>query len=107
MGYAGKGDMVLKLKKALYGTRQAARQWQLTLRNFLLSDEMGFSGSLHDPCLFSKRVSGKIILLGIYVDDIVVAHSDAKLFEEPGHTRYTTLYCQLGRSRLPSVEVEL
>ena len=31
----------------------------------------------------------------------------AGLGSDPWHTQYTTLYCQLGRSHLPQVEVQL
>ena len=41
--------MVLKLRKALYGTKQASRLWQETLRNKLT--QMGFTSSLSDPCM--------------------------------------------------------
>ena len=57
-------DMVLELKKALYGTKQASRLWQFALRDFLMSPEMGFTNSPHDPCLFSRRdIDGSVILL--------------------------------------------
>ena len=69
-GYEGK---VLKLKKSLYGTKQASRMWQLKLRSKLV--EMGFTNSSHDPCLFSKvDDDGKTMLVGVYVDDIILAH---------------------------------
>jgi hypothetical protein len=71
---------VLKLKRALYGTKQASRLWQLELRKYLIS--MGFTNSTHDPCLFSKRDNtGGVMLLGVYVDDIIFAHNDEKLLE--------------------------
>jgi len=66
---------VLKLKKSLYGTKQASRMWQLKLRNHLVNN-MGFTNSTHDPCLFSRRWDdGTVMIVGVYVDDIVVAHN--------------------------------
>ena len=65
---------VLKLHKALYGTKQASRMWQRKLRKHLL-DKMSFTNSTHDPCLFTRRVSDSIIVVGVYVDDIIVAHN--------------------------------
>ena len=68
-------DMVLELNKALYGTKQASRLWQFALRNFFI-DELKFTNSNHDPCLFSKRCKdGSVLLLGVYVDDIICAHN--------------------------------
>ena len=37
---------------------------------------MGFSNSKHDPCLFSRRSKNGIMLIGVYVDDIFVAHNN-------------------------------
>ena len=71
-------ELVLKLRKALYGTKQASRMWQLKLRSHLV-DKMGFNNSNNDPCLFSRRWDdGSVILIGIYVDDIVCAHKGSK-----------------------------
>ena len=70
---------VLKLKKALYGTKQASRMWQLKLRAYLV-EHMGFSNSSNDPCLFSRRDSDdSVLIVGVYVDDIIVAHNNKKL----------------------------
>jgi len=71
---------VLRLRKALYGTKQASRMWQLKLRKHLV-DKMGFTNSTHDPCLFSRRVSDSILVVGVYVDDIIVSHNGAKHLE--------------------------
>ena len=66
---------VLKLNKSLYGTKQASRMWQLKLRSHLV-ENMGFTNSTHDPCLYSRKWDdGSKILVGVYVDDIVVAHN--------------------------------
>ena len=74
--YDKKGNVqVLRLIKSLYGTKQAGRLWQLKLRKFLIS--IGFSNSTHDPCLFVKRDNnGGVLIIGVYVDDLVVAHND-------------------------------
>ena len=77
-GYPQYQGKVLKLVKALYGTKQASRMWQLKLREKLI--EMGFANSSHDPCLFSRRTpEGSIMLIGVYVDDIVLAHNEREL----------------------------
>ena len=70
---------VLKLKKALYGTKQASRMWQLKLRSYLVK-HMGFTNSSNDPCLFCRRDSdGSVLIVGVYVDDIILAHNGKKL----------------------------
>ena len=75
-------SLVYKLKKALYGSKQSGRLWQLTLRKFLISNEMGFTCSLLDPCLFVRRRGNETILIGVYVDDLVVASNSDRGFQE-------------------------
>ena len=70
--------MVLKLRKALYGTKQASRQWSIALRDHLVK-KMGFANSIHDPCLYSKTDNkSRKIIVGVYVDDIILAYNGDK-----------------------------
>ena len=59
----GQHDVVIKLKKSLYGKAEAARLWYEKLRNGLL--ERGFVMRKVDPCLFMS----KTVICVIYVDD--------------------------------------
>ena len=59
----GQHDVVLKLKKSLYGKAKAARLWYENLRNALL--ERSFVMSKVDPCLFMS----KTVIFVVYVDD--------------------------------------
>ena len=82
-GFETKGKdglpQVLKLIKSLYGTKQASRLWQLRLRDHLVNN-MGFKNSITDPCLYVKRDSkGGVMILGVYVDDIILAHKNVDL----------------------------
>ena len=63
-------QLVCKLCKGLYGTKQAARLWQKTIRKHLLDD--GWRQFESDPCIYI-RTSEKfgIEYIGIYVDDII------------------------------------
>ena len=62
-----KGGQVLRLKKSLYGLRQAPRNFFLHLRNKL--EAVGFQQATEiDPCLF---ISDKVICL-VYVDDTLL-----------------------------------
>lgn len=70
---------VLKLKKALHGSKQASPMLQLKLRS-LLVESMEFIISSDDPCLFSRTDSdGSVIIVDVYVDDIIVAHDSINL----------------------------
>ena len=72
-------SQVLKLKKALYGTKQAARLWQETLVKRL--KDLGFKQSTHDPCLFRYDGPHGECLIGAYVDDLLCAVSSDKMLE--------------------------
>ena len=61
----GQHDVLLKLKKGLYGQTEAARLWYEKLRNGLL--ERGFVTSKVGPCLFMS----KTVICVVYVDDCI------------------------------------
>ena len=66
--------MVLLLKKALYGLKQAPREWYLLIRKFV-TEELGFTATVSDPCLFFQRSkSGKLILMFLFVDDFQISY---------------------------------
>ena len=71
---------ICKLKKALYGLRQAPRVWFDKLKIALCS--WGFNNSKCDTSLLFKRSSAEIIIVLVYVDDIIVTGSDNKGIEE-------------------------
>jgi hypothetical protein len=71
---------VLKLKKALYGIKQAPHEWNKNINAFLLS--IGFRRCLMDTCLYIKiSRSGKMIIIGLFVDDITVSYHKCDLEE--------------------------
>ena len=68
--------LVCKLCKGLYGTKQAARLWQQTLRKHLLDD--GWCQFESDSCIYLRETAKfGTEYVGIYVDDIIhIARSD-------------------------------
>nr|GEW25721.1 retrovirus-related Pol polyprotein from transposon TNT 1-94 [Tanacetum cinerariifolium] len=68
---------VYKLKKALYGIKQAPRAWYDMLSSFLISQE--FSKGSVDLTLFIRRSDNDLLLVQIYVDDIIFAASTPEL----------------------------
>src|SRR5262249_6460758 len=46
----GGADYVCKLNKAIYGLKQAARQWRMTLKEYL--ESIGFKALESDPSIF-------------------------------------------------------
>ena len=76
----GKERMGCRLKKSIYGLKQASRQWNLkfdrTIKNF------GFKENVEDNCIYAKFKNGRFIFLVLYVDDILLASSDVSLLQE-------------------------
>ena len=76
----GKENLGCRLKKSIYGLKQASRQWYLkfdeTVRSF------GFEENVEDNCIYAKFKNGKYIFLVLYVDDILLASSDVNLLLE-------------------------
>ncbi|GKB16995.1 retrovirus-related pol polyprotein from transposon TNT 1-94 [Tanacetum coccineum] len=67
---------VYRLKKGLYGLKQALRAWYNTLSRFLPDNK--FSKGVVDPTLFTQKIGKHILLIQIYVDDIIFASIDLK-----------------------------
>ena len=66
-----RGNKVCLLKKALYGLRQAGRNWHLRLTE--TQKKMGAIQRDSDPCLFRIDSGEDLTLIIFYVDDILVA----------------------------------
>lgn len=66
---------VCRLRKAIYGLKQAQRAWYMELKQHLLN--IGFINSLADTSLFIKHNGKSILYLLVYVDDIIVTGSDS------------------------------
>lgn len=75
----GKEDYVCKLRRSLYGLKQAPRCWNVTLDEKL--KEMGFVQANSDPCLYVAN-KGEPFVIGVYVDDILLAGSTKKRISE-------------------------
>jgi hypothetical protein len=73
-----KEGKVLRLRKALYGLRQAPRAWNAKLDSTLKG--MGFGQSPHEATIYRRGNGGNALLVGIYVDDLVITGiKDAKV----------------------------
>ena len=69
-------NTLLKLKKNLYGLKDAGRTWFQHLVEGL--EQMGFSPTQSDPCVFIRK-SDTIVL---YVDDCIIISKNAREAEE-------------------------
>lgn len=72
-GYNLNSNKVLKLKKALYGTKQAPHNWNNTINSTIIS--LGYKRLQTDTCVYMNRSkNGKLMILAIFVDDIISAY---------------------------------
>jgi Reverse transcriptase (RNA-dependent DNA polymerase)/gag-polypeptide of LTR copia-type/Integrase core domain/GAG-pre-integrase domain/Zinc knuckle len=69
------GGKVWRLRKALYGLRQAANAWHRKLKESLLG--AGFSLSTTDPCLYMIKFKDATIFVLVHVDDCLVVGTRA------------------------------
>ncbi|GJW63596.1 zinc finger, CCHC-type containing protein [Tanacetum coccineum] len=76
----GKEEMVYKLHKALYGLRQAPRSWNAKLDKVL--KELGFRKCAQDQAVYKLQSKNTTLIIGVYVDDIIVTGSSEKLIQE-------------------------
>ena len=74
-----KPNHICKLKKSLYGLRQAPRAWFDKLKSALYS--WGFNNSKCDTSLFFRRNNAEMVIILVYVDGIIVTGSDSKGIE--------------------------
>ena len=72
--------LVCKLKKSLYGLKQASRQWYLKFHEVITL--FGFEENIIDQCIYQKVTRSKICFLMLYVDDILLATNDKGLLYE-------------------------
>ena len=70
----GKEKKVCQLRKAIYGLKQAALQWNKQLHKSLL--EMGFIRCKSDPGTYFKIIGGEIIILLVYVNNALFMGSN-------------------------------
>ena len=73
----GRPVMYVKLKKALYGTIQAAMLFWKKLSKTLIS--WGFKINPYDWCVANKTVKGKQLTVAWHVDDLKISHADEKV----------------------------
>nr|GEU76510.1 cysteine-rich RLK (receptor-like protein kinase) 8 [Tanacetum cinerariifolium] len=73
-------NTVCRLKKSLYGLKQANRQWFIKLTTPLIS--IGFNQSHADSSLFTYYKDTDVLILLIYVDNILLADNNLSLIKD-------------------------
>lgn len=69
-----------KLKKSIYGLKQASRVWYQKLDKKLC--KMGLIRSKADPCVFFKRDQETMLIVAVYVDDLLILSNNIKEKEQ-------------------------
>ena len=70
---------ICKLKRSIYGLKEASRQWNLKFNQAMLKD--GFMMMEEDHCMYIKRSNIDFINLSLYVDDILIVGNNKKLID--------------------------
>ena len=68
LGKLRSGDQVCKLNRAIYGLKQAGRQWHEKLSSVL--QKAGLQPTISDPCMYTNEE--KTIVVLTYIDDLLV-----------------------------------
>jgi len=77
----GKKVIYVELKKALYGTLQAALLFWQSLSEFL-TDELGFKINRYDSCVANKIINGKQCTILWHVDDLKISHVQHEVIDD-------------------------
>ena len=70
-------SLLVKLRKSLYGLKQAGREWGQLLTSFLTT--YGFTQSSIDVCMYTHSYGASFIWVLIWVDDCVIVDNDSNL----------------------------
>ena len=63
-------DLALELERGIYGLKQSGRFWNELIVSTLVN--IGFEQCITDSCVFYKVDENETVLLGVYVDVIIV-----------------------------------
>ena len=66
--------MVCKLKRSIYGLKQASRSWNIRFDQAIKS--FGFEQNLDEPCVYKRHQDKVVMFLVLYVDDILLIGND-------------------------------
>jgi hypothetical protein len=70
---------VCKLKKSIYGLKQASRSWNIRFDDEIT--KLGFERNPKEPCVYKKLSGSSIVFLVLYVDDILLIGNEIPMLE--------------------------
>ena len=74
-----KTNQVCKLKKSIYGLKQASRSWNIRFDKTV--KEFDFIRNEDEPCVYKKTSGSAIVFLVLYVDDILLIGNDIPMLQ--------------------------
>jgi hypothetical protein len=75
-----KGQLIVLLLMCLYGLKQAGAEWFMVLSTFIV-DKLNYTQSKADRCVFFKFVNGRLHILIIHVDDLLITYTCEKDYQ--------------------------
>ena len=66
--------MVCKLKRSIYGPKQASRSWNIRFDQTIKS--FGFEQNIDEPCVYKRYQDKVVMFIVLYVDDILLIGND-------------------------------
>ncbi|KAA8494424.1 Retrovirus-related Pol polyprotein from transposon TNT 1-94 [Porphyridium purpureum] len=75
-----KGEMILSLRRALYGTILAAKLWYDKLTAML--KRMGFNPNAYDPCIWNINRRAGQMTIALHVDDVLITAASKNNIDE-------------------------
>ena len=76
----GKGCVVVRLDKALYGCVESAALWHENLSGTLAS--MGYGKNEYEICVFNKSVNGIQCTVAVHVDDLIITSRSREMIDD-------------------------
>ena len=67
--------------RAIYGLKQAGREWNNLINDFLVN-HLGFISCVNDRCVYVFKTAFNYCIICVYVDDIIVCTANAALRDE-------------------------
>ena len=74
-----KPNQVCKLKRSIYGLKQASRSWNIRFDETIKSFD--FIKNMDEPCVYKKTSGSAIVFLVLYVDDILLIGNDIPMLQ--------------------------
>ena len=101
----GKKVIYVALRKALYGTLQAALLFWKNLSEFLVN-ELGFQLNQYDQCVANKMIDGKPCTVVWHVDDLKISHVSKEEIKQI-ITRLEEKYGKLSRVKKHELNISM